>query len=36
MQGTSDGTPVFITPYPAAWRIERAEEAIYRGYDYVR
>ena len=36
MQGISDGTPVFLTLYPVAWRVERAEETIYRAFEYVR
>jgi len=35
-QGLNDGTPVPVTPYPVAWRIERAEDAIYDGFEYVR
>jgi len=35
MNGVANGTLLFVTAYPAAWRIEIANE-IYRGLEYVR
>ena len=31
MNGLTDGTPLFVTGYPIAWRIEKVEDVIYRG-----
>jgi len=36
MNGVNDGTLLFVTNYPAAWRIEMANNEIYRGLEYVR
>ncbi|KAF9781833.1 hypothetical protein BJ322DRAFT_1078655 [Thelephora terrestris] len=34
--GFGDGTPLCVTPYPVAWRIEVAPEEQYSGFEYVR
>ncbi|KAF9783525.1 hypothetical protein BJ322DRAFT_1071542 [Thelephora terrestris] len=34
--GISDGTSLFVSVYPAAWRVEIAGDDIYRGFEYVR
>lgn len=36
MNGLQHGAQLFVTAYPGAWRIERAQDAIYRGFEYVR
>jgi hypothetical protein len=36
MDGLSDGTPLIVTAYPAAWRIEAVKDKEYSGYEYVR
>jgi len=34
--GLNNGAPVSATSYPVAWRIERVEDILYRGFEYVR
>lgn len=34
--GLESGAPIVVTPYPVAWRIERAKDDIYHGFEYVR
>lgn len=36
MRGLGDKDPVCVTAYPASWRVERAQDSIYRGFEYVR
>jgi len=36
MNGLTDGTPLFVTGYPTAWRIENVDDVMYRGFEYVR
>jgi len=36
MEGINNGTPIHVTSYPVAWRIEVANEGIHRGFEYVR
>ena len=36
MDGLVDGTPLCVSTYPVAWRIEVAKEEEYSGYEYVR
>jgi len=36
MKGLADGDPVCVTPYPVGWRIQRADDSIYRGFGFVR
>jgi len=36
MQGLNIETSLFVTAYPAAWRIERADDGVFRGFEYVR
>ena len=36
MNGLNNGAPLVVTPYPVAWRIERAQDDIYRGFEHVR
>lgn len=36
LKGLGDGDPVSVTPYPVGWRIERANDEIYRRFEYVR
>jgi len=34
--GLNDGTSLFVSAYPASWRIEIATDDRYRGFEYVR
>jgi len=36
MEGLDDGTPIFVSPYPAAWRVEVVDEDKHRGFEYIR
>jgi len=36
MEGINDGTPIHVSAYPAAWRIEVVTEGVHRGFEYVR
>jgi len=36
MNGLTNGTPLFVTGYPTAWRIKNVDDIIYRGFEYVR
>ena len=36
MQGLEWETPVFVTGYPVAWKIERFEGTVHQGLDCVR
>ena len=36
MQGLGINTTLYVTPYPSAWRIQLADNDIYRGFEYVR
>ena len=28
--------PIFVTAYPAAWRVEIVDDVNHRGFEYVR
>ena len=36
MEGLNNGNQLYVTAYPAAWRIEIADEGLLRGFEYVR
>jgi len=36
MKGLSDGELIGLTAYPVGWRIQRADEQLYRRFEYVR
>ena len=36
MEGLDNGTPLYVTAYPAAWRIDIVDEGLLRGFEYVR
>lgn len=36
MEGFNDGTPIHVSVYPAAWRIEVVDNEPHRGFEYVR
>ena len=36
MEGLNDAALLYVTGYPAAWRIEVTNEEIHRGFEYVR
>jgi len=36
MKGLNDQDPVCVTAYPVGWRIQRADDNIHRGFEYVR
>ena len=36
MEGIGNGTPVYVSPYPVAWRVELQTDEIHRGFEYVR
>ena len=35
-QGLNDGTPVCVTAYPVAWRVEVVDDELCRGFEYIR
>jgi len=35
-EGVGHGTPLYVSSYPVAWRVELMEDEIHRGYEYVR
>ena len=35
MEGINNGTPLFVTAYPVAWRVEIVNDEIHRGDEYV-
>ena len=36
MEAINNGTPIYVTAYPVAWRIEVVNHGIHRGFEYVR
>ena len=36
MNGQVDGSPLSVSAYPAAWRIEVVNDDIHRGFEYAR
>ena len=36
MEGINNGTPLYVTTYPVAWRIEIVDDGLLRGFEYVR
>jgi len=36
MEGINNNTPIFVAPYPAAWRVEVVKDDKHRGFEYIR
>jgi len=36
MEGLDNRTPIFVSPYPAAWKAEVVDEDKHRGFEYIR
>jgi hypothetical protein len=36
MKGLADNDPVYVTSYPVGWRIQRADNNIHHGFEYVK
>ena len=36
MEGLNNGNQLYVTAYPAAWRIDIVDEGLLRGFEYVR
>ena len=36
MAGLGNGSPISVTGYPAAWRVEVVDDDLHLGFEYVR
>jgi len=36
MEGLDQSAPIFVAPYPIAWRVEVVEDDKHRGFEYIR
>jgi len=36
MAGLNGATPLYVAPYPVAWKIETVKEEMHRGFEHVR
>ena len=36
MAGLDNGSPLSVSAYPVAWRIEIVNDNIHRGFEYIR
>lgn len=36
IEGIGSGTPIYVSSYPVAWRVERMDEGVHNGFEYVR
>jgi hypothetical protein len=36
MVGLTNASPLSVSPYPTAWKIEMVNDGIHRGFEYVR
>ena len=36
MEELNTGAPIYVTAYPAAWRVEVVNDGLHRGFGYLR
>jgi len=36
MAGLANGSPLSVSAYPTAWRVEVVDDDVHRGFEYVR